>query len=302
MSWLVRKKHENPVTALRNLFNKDQGIIKIPGAHDAMAALLAQKAGFEAIYLSGAALTASLGMPDLGIVTLTELAGRTREIVRATGMPLLVDIDTGYGSVLNVTRTVYEMVDAGAAAIQIEDQMLPKKCGHLNGKKLVSTEEMAQKIKAARQADENIVIVARTDAKDVEGIDAALERAQVYYESGADIIFPEALQTAEEFQYFANVSKLPLLANMTEFGRTPLFSAQQFQEMGYKMVIYPVTSLRIAARAIENMYQELYSTGTQASLLKEMQTRQELYDTILYADYETLDASIAKTILDDLYK
>lgn len=302
MSWLVRKKQENPVITLRKLLNENTGIIKIPGAHDAMASLLAQKSGFKAIYLSGAALTASLGMPDLGIVTLTELAGRTREIVRATGMPLLVDIDTGYGSILNVTRTVYEMVDAGAAAIQIEDQMLPKKCGHLNGKKLVSTEEMAQKIKAARQADDNIVIVARTDAKDVEGIESALERAKIYYEAGADIIFPEALQTKEEFQYFAKKSKLPLLANMTEFGRTPMFSAEEFEEMGYKIVIYPVTSLRIAAKAIENMYQELYSKGTQAFLLKEMQTRQELYDTILYSDYEELDSTIAKTILDDLYK
>ena len=302
MSWLVRNERENPVKTLREMLNEEQGIIKVPGAHDAMAALLAQKTGFEMIYLSGAALTASLGMPDLGIITLTELTNRTREIVRATGMPLLVDVDTGYGSVLNVTRTVYEMVDAGAAAIQIEDQELPKKCGHLNGKKLVSTEEMVQKIKAARSADSNLVIVARTDAKDVEGMDEAIERAKTYYEAGADVIFPEALQTEEEFRYFSEKTGFPLLANMTEFGRTPMFSAEQFENMGYKMVIYPVTSLRIAAKAIQNLYEGIYETGTQANFLDKMQTRKELYDTILYDEYEKLDESIAKTVLDDLYK
>ncbi|WP_060204089.1 methylisocitrate lyase [Sporosarcina koreensis] len=302
MSWLVREKRQHPITELRTLLERDNGIIKVPGAHDALAALLAQKAGFETIYLSGAALTASLGMPDLGIITLTELTNRTREIVRATGMPMLVDVDTGYGSVLSVTRTVYEMVEAGAAAIQIEDQDLPKKCGHLNGKKLVPTEEMVQKIKAARKADNDLVIVARTDAKGVEGMDSAIERAKRYFEAGADIIFPEAMTTEEEFIQFYNETKLPLLANMTEFGRTPMITADQFEEMGYKMVIYPVTSLRVAAKAIESLYEGIYEKGTQADFLSKMQTRKELYDTILYNRYEELDESISKTILDDLYK
>lgn len=299
MSWLVRESLENPMTVLRKKLN-EEGIIKIPGAHDAMAALLAQKAGFDVIYLSGAALTASLGLPDLGIITLTELVNRTKEITRATGMPLLVDVDTGYGSVLNVTRTVYEMVEAGAAAIQIEDQELPKKCGHLNGKKLVPTEEMVQKIKAARQADPNLVIVARTDAKGVDGIEAALDRAKAYYEAGADMIFPEALVNEEEFRMFAEKTDFPLLANMTEFGRTPYFSAQQFEEFGYKCVIYPVTSLRIAAKAMEKMYTVLQSSGTQKDILEEMQTRKELYDTIRYDEYEALDSTIAKTNLSEL--
>ncbi|MGG0670350.1 methylisocitrate lyase [Lederbergia citrisecunda] len=302
MSWLVREKRQHPITELRTLLERDNGIIKVPGAHDALAALLAQKAGFETIYLSGAALTASLGMPDLGIITLTELTNRTREIVRATGMPMLVDVDTGYGSVLSVTRTVYEMVEAGAAAIQIEDQDLPKKCGHLNGKKLVPTEEMVQKIKAARKADNDLVIVARTDAKGVEGMDSAIERAKRYFEAGADIIFPEAMTTEEEFIQFYNETKLPLLANMTEFGRTPMITADQFEEMGYKMVIYPVTSLRVAAKAIESLYEGIYEKGTQADFLSKMQTRKELYDTIMYNRYEELDESISKTILDDLYK
>ncbi|ARK22005.1 MULTISPECIES: methylisocitrate lyase [Sporosarcina] len=302
MSWLVRDKKEHPVVQLREMLENEKGIIKIPGAHDAMAALLAQKQGFGMIYLSGAALTASLGMPDLGIVTLNELSQRTREITRATGMPMLVDVDTGFGSILNVTRTVYEMVEAGAAAIQIEDQDLPKKCGHLNGKKLVTAEEMVQKIKAARKADADLVIVARTDANGVEGFDAAIERAKMYHDAGADIIFPEAMKTEEEFRSFYDQTKLPLLANMTEFGRTPMYTAEQFEDMGYKMVIYPVTSLRIAAKAIERLYKELYETGTQSALLGDMQTRKELYDTILYDQYEELDETISKTVLDDLYK
>lgn len=298
MSWLVRKQEENPIVTLRNLLNSDTGIIQIPGSHDAMAALLAKEQGFNTLYLSGAAFSASLGLPDLGLITLTELAMRTREITRATGLPLLVDIDTGFGSVLNVTRTVQELMDAGAAAIQMEDQELPKKCGHLNGKKLVSTEEMVQKVIAARKASPDIVIVARTDAKSVEGIDAAIERAKAYMKAGADAIFPEALQTEEEFRRFAKEVDAPLLANMTEFGQTPYFSAQQFEEWGYKMVIYPVTSLRIASKAISDVYQLIKETGSQKDSVEKMQTRKELYKTLKYFEYEELDSTISKTILD----
>ncbi|QQE74506.1 methylisocitrate lyase [Brevibacillus composti] len=298
MSWLTRKQEEDPITRLRARLAADKGILQMPGAHDAMAALLAKEAGFEALYLSGAAFSASLGLPDLGLITLSELAVRTREISRATGLPILVDVDTGYGSVLNVTRTVREMVDAGAAAIQIEDQDLPKKCGHLNGKKLVPKEEMVLRIQAARKASDRIVIVARTDAKSVEGLDAAIDRAKAYVKAGADAIFPEALQTEEEFRKFAQAIDVPLLANMTEFGQTPYYSAQQFEEWGYKMVIYPVTSLRVAAKAIERAYQLIRDTGTQKDALDEMQTRKELYETIRYFEYEDLDNRIAKTILD----
>lgn len=297
MSWLVRQDEEHPTVKLRSLLTSNEGIIQIPGAHDAMAALLAKEQGFNTLYLSGAAFSASLGLPDLGLITLTELATRSREITRATGLPLLVDIDTGFGSVLNVTRTIQELLDAGVAAVQMEDQDLPKKCGHLNGKKLVSTEDMVEKILAARKASPDIVIVARTDAKSVEGFDAAVERAKAYMKAGADAIFPEALQTEEEFKQFAKEVDAPLLANMTEFGQTPYFSAQQFEEWGYKMVIYPVTSLRIAAKAIENVYSLIKETGSQKDALEQMQTRKELYETIKYFEYEELDKSIAKTIL-----
>lgn len=298
MSWLVRNPEVDPVSRLRARLSSDEGIIQMPGAHDAMAALLAKEAGFEAMYLSGAAFSASLGLPDLGLITLTELAARTREITRATGLPLLVDIDTGYGSVLNVTRTVRDMEEAGAAAVQMEDQDLPKKCGHLNGKKLVSKQDMMQKIQAARQASDRIVIVARTDAKADEGMDAAIDRAKDYVRAGADAIFPEALQTEDEFKRFAQEVQVPLLANMTEFGKTPYYSAQQFEDWGYKMVIYPVTSLRVAAKAIERVFRLIRDTGTQRDALTDMQTRKELYETIKYYDYEDLDNTIAKTVLD----
>lgn len=297
MSWLIREEEGNPIRKLRHMLDSEQGIIQLPGAHDAMAALLAKQTGFQALYLSGGAFSASLGLPDLGLITLSELATRTREISRATGLPILVDIDTGFGSVLHVTRTVHEMVEAGAAAVQMEDQDLPKKCGHLNGKKLVSTEEMCYKIQAARKANQEIVIVARTDAKAVEGIEAAIERAKAYVDAGADAIFPEALQTEEEFKRFAAEIKVPLLANMTEFGQTPYFTADQFAEWGYKMVIYPVTSLRVAAKAIEQVYRLIKETGTQKEALDKMQTRKELYETIGYFDYEALDNHIAKTVL-----
>jgi methylisocitrate lyase len=298
MSWLVRNHEEDPITRLRARLKLNKGILQMPGAHDAMSGLLAKEAGFEAMYLSGAAFSASLGLPDLGLITLTELAMRTREITRATGLPILVDIDTGFGSVLNVTRTVHEMAEAGAAAIQMEDQDLPKKCGHLNGKKLVSKEDMMLKIQAARKANDRIVIVARTDAKADEGMDAAIERAKNYVRAGADAIFPEALQTEDEFKRFAEEVQVPLLANMTEFGKTPYYSAQQFEEWGYKMVIYPVTSLRVAAKAIENVYRLIRETGTQKEALGLMQSRKELYETIKYYDYEDLDNSVAKTVLE----
>lgn len=300
MSYLVRKREDRHASdRLRELIASNEHIIQMPGTHDAMASLLATKAGFQAIYLSGAAFSASLGLPDLGIITLSELAARTREITRATDLPVLVDIDTGYGSVLTVTRTIQEMYDAGAAAVQLEDQDLPKKCGHLNGKKLVSTKEMVQKIVAARKASDKMVIVARTDAKGVEGMDSAIERAIAYVDAGADVVFPEALTTEEEFRRFAEAIHVPLLANMTEFGRTPYYTMQQFQEWGYKIVIYPVTSLRVAAKAMERVYQLIQGMGTQKDALQDMQTRQELYELIGYADYEELDENIAKTVLNE---
>ncbi|AKP45975.1 methylisocitrate lyase [Bacillus smithii] len=300
MVWVVEHEstQEELAERFRTLMNAPD-ILQIPGAHDGMAALIARKVGFQALYLSGGAFTASQGLPDLGIVTSEEVARRARELVRAANLPVLVDIDTGFGGVLNVARTAREMVEARVAAVQIEDQELPKKCGHLNGKKLVSDEEMMQKIQAIKQVAPSLVIVARTDAYAVEGLDRAIERAQRYVEAGADAIFPEALTKKEEFLKMKQAVSVPLLANMTEFGRTPYYTAEEFASFGYAMVIYPVTSLRVAAKAYERVFQTILETGTQKSELDNMQTRKELYETIHYYDFEELDQTIAKTVLPD---
>lgn len=300
MAWVVNKQstQEELANRFRTLVEAPK-ILQIPGAHDAMAALVAKNAGFSALYLSGAAYTASKGLPDLGIVTSTEVAERARDLVRATDLPLLVDIDTGFGGVLNVARTAVEMMEANVAAVQIEDQQLPKKCGHLNGKKLVSIEEMQQKIKVIKEVAPSMVVVARTDARAVEGLDAAIERAIAYIEAGADAIFPEALQSEEEFRLFTKKVTVPLLANMTEFGKTPYYTAEEFANIGYQMVIYPVTSLRVAAKAYERIFQLIKEEGSQKEGLSDMQTRSELYETISYHDFEELDKGIAKTILSE---
>ena len=269
------------------------GILAIPGAHNGLAAMLARRAGFEALYLSGAALSASMGLADLGIMTIEELTMFARMICRAGGLPLIVDADTGYGGILNVMRVVRELEDAGAAAIQIEDQLLPKKCGHLYDKLLAAPDEAAARIAAARRARRSLRIIARTDAAASEGIDGALKRARLYLEAGADAIFPEALTDAEMFRRFAREIRAPLLANMTEFGRTPYFTAQEFEQFGFKMIIWPVSSLRVAAKAMRDLYAELKAKGTAEAMLDRMQTRAELYETIGYSDYESLDASVA---------
>lgn len=300
MAWLIEQEQSQQQLAERfRQCMAAPGIMKIPGAHDGLTARIAQSVGFQSLYLSGAAYTASRALPDLGIVSSDELASRSRDLIRASGLPLLADIDTGFGSVLNVARTARELVEAKVAAVQIEDQELPKKCGHLNGKKVVPVEEMVQKIKAIKEVSPTLVVIARTDAKDVEGIDAAIERANRYVAAGADGIFPEALSSEEEFRLVSKSVDAPLLANMTEFGRTPYYTAQQFQAWGYKMVIYPVTSLRVAAKAIESVFREIQETGTQAASLDRMLTRQELYELIRYYDYEKLDEKIARTVLQD---
>ncbi|MGD0288599.1 MAG: methylisocitrate lyase [Candidatus Binataceae bacterium] len=298
MTWLSNDATESapPGERLAQLWGAG-GILKIPGAHNALAGLLAKRAGFRALYLSGAALSASLGLADLGILGLEEVCLFTRTISRATGLPLIVDGDTGFGGILNVMRTVREVEDAGGAAIQIEDQSLPKKCGHLNDKRLVAPDEMAAKIAAAVRARRHLRIIARTDAAGVEGIDAAINRARLYRKAGADAIFPEALTTAEMFRTFAREIDAPLLANMTEFGRTPYFTADQFEDFGFNMVIWPVSALRIAAKAIGSLYESLMRDGTAEPLLDRMQTRAQLYETIGYEDYEALDQSIGHSIV-----
>lgn len=300
MVWIVdhHSSQQELAEQFKNLM-KQPNILQIPGTHDAMAGLIAKKTGFQALYLSGGAYTASRGLPDLGIVTSNEVADRAKDIVRATNLPLLVDIDTGFGGVLNVARTATEMVEARVAAVQIEDQKLPKKCGHLNGKQLVTKEEMGQKIHAIKEVAPTLHVIARTDALAVEDLDGVLERANAYIEAGADAIFPEALTTEEEFRIFTESLPVPILANMTEFGKTPYFSAGDFQDMGVSMVIYPVTSLRVAAKAYENIFNLIKDKGSQKEGLESMQSRKELYETISYYDFEELDNQIAKTILED---
>jgi methylisocitrate lyase len=266
--------------------------IQIPGAFNALVGRMVQEAGFDAVYLSGAALSAgTLGLPDIGLFTLSELVQHTNYLCRSVNIPVIVDADTGFGSAVNIERTVLEPEQAGAAGIQLEDQQLPKRCGHLSGKTLVDTDEMCAKLRAAARArrDNELVLIARTDARGVTTLDDAIERAKRYLEAGADWIFPEAMETREEFERFADEVDAPLLANMTEFGKSPLLSLDELADLGYAAVLYPVTLLRVAMKAVEAALGMLDTDGTQAELLDLMQTRQELYDLLSYQDYEQRD-------------
>ncbi len=279
-----------PGQQLRQAIQADS--IQVPGTPNALSARMIEQHGFEAAYLSGAAFSASvLALPDIGLFTLTELVNQTIQITRRVNIPLIVDADTGFGDTINVERTVIELESAGAAAIQLEDQQLPKRCGHLSGKSLVSVDEMCQKIKAATAArtDPNLVIIARTDARGVTDLAEALERAHRYVDAGADWIFPEALATREEFAAFSAAIEVPLVANMTEFGKSPLLHCEELAELGYAAVLYPVTLLRVAMKATEAALGLLAADGTQKDLLDLMQTRQELYDLLEYDDYEQRD-------------
>ena len=268
------------------------GILQIPGAPNALMARLIEQHGFDAIYLSGAAFSAGhLAIPDIGLFSLTELAQQTAILAESTVLPVIVDADTGFGDTVKVERTIVELERSGAAAIQLEDQELPKRCGHLSGKQLVSSEEMCRKLRAAVAArrDPDLVLVARTDARGVHDLDTAIQRAREYVEAGADWIFPEALASAEEFKAFAEAIDVPLLANMTEFGKSPLLTSEELESLGYAAVIYPVTLLRVAMKAAEAALGILAADGTQRELLDLMQTRQELYDLLEYDDYQERD-------------
>ncbi|MGC8615638.1 MAG: methylisocitrate lyase [Desulfurella sp.] len=291
MSWLVEERMDNPSLTLKKLLEQ-KDILGVVGVFNPMSALIARQVGFECCYLSGAALTASLGMPDLSLIELNEVATMSTYIYRASGLPMIVDVDVGFGETLNVAKTAKTMQEAKAAAIQIEDQELPKKCGHLSGKKVVEKERMVQKIQAAKKVAKDLLIVARTDAKAVEGLKNAIDRANSYVEAGADIIFPEALETKEEFKEVALNVKAPLLANMTEFGKTPYITLEEFRDLGYKIVIYPVSALRAANYAIKKTFEYIKKHGTQKGILDQMQTRQELYELIKYSEYENFDKAI----------
>jgi len=274
--------------ALRRLIGKK--ILVAPGVFSPSAAKLAEKAGFKALYFSGAGFSNLLALPDLGITTLTEVAQATKQITAQVKVPLIVDADTGFGEALNVARTVEEMKSAGAAAIHIEDQVLPKRCGHLEGKELVDVDEMVKKIISAKEAaGTDLVVIARTDARTVEGLDAAIERALAYSKAGADMIFPEALESREEFKEVRKKLSLPLLANMTEFGKTPYMTVKEFEELGYDIVIFPVTAFRAMMKAVQGTYERLRAEGTQKRMLRSLMTRKEFYDLIDYQRYEDAD-------------
>src|SRR3954466_535656 len=273
------------------------GAVQAPGAPNALIGRLIEEMGFAAMYFSGAAFSAgTLALPDIGLFTLTELAQHVSYLTARVSVPVIVDADTGFGETTNVERTIAELERAGAAAIQLEDQELPKRCGHLSGKSLVTAEAMCAKLRAAvaARSDESTVILARTDARGVENFDAAVARARQYIAAGADWIFPEALATREEFQAFAKAIHVPLVANMTEFGKSPLLDFADLDKLGYRVVLYPVTLLRVAMKAVESTLTMLAADGTQRDLLDLMQTRQELYDLLDYDSYEERDREYFK--------
>ena len=287
-------------TRLRTLLASGR-IAVAPGAYDGLSARLVEQAGFPAIYASGGAIARSAGVPDLGLISVSAIVDRLAAMVDVVEAPVVADADTGYGNALNAQAAARAFERAGVAALHLEDQTFPKKCGHYDDKSLVAVGEMVQKLKVVRDVlhDPDFVVIARTDARGVNGFDDAVARARLYLEAGADAIFPEALESAQEFAAFAQAVPAPLLANMTEFGRTPFFTAAEFEAMGYRMVIWPVSSLRVANKAQETLYAAIARDGGAHGMIDQMQTRAELYATIGLHDYESLDASIVESVVPE---
>ena len=273
---------------------KSGKLLRFPGAFSPLVSMLIERQGFEGVYISGAVLANDLGLPDVGLTTLTEVSQRGRAIARATALPAIIDADTGFGEPMNAARTVQELEELGLCGCHLEDQQNPKRCGHLDGKTLVPVNDMVKKIRAAATArrDMNFVIIARTDARAEEGLDGAIQRARSYLDAGADMIFAEALADEGEFAKFKKAMNAPLLANMTEFGKSKLLTMKQLTDAGVNVVIYPVTSWRLAMKAVEDGLATIKKEGTQESLLKNMQTRAELYELLRYQDYEQFDKSV----------
>ncbi|MEL4319498.1 methylisocitrate lyase [Leifsonia sp. YIM 134122] len=270
------------------------GLLRLPGAFNPLSARLIEQKGFEGVYISGAVLSADLGLPDIGLTTLTEVAGRSKQIARMTELPAIVDADTGFGEPMNVARTVQEMEDAGVAGLHIEDQVNPKRCGHLDGKQVVDEHAALQRIRAAVDArrDPNFLIMARTDIRAVDGLQAAIDRAKALVDAGADAIFPEAMANLSEFEAIRAAVDVPLLANMTEFGKSELFTTQQLADVGMNIVIWPVSLLRLAMGAAMAGLDELTDAGNLTGKLGDMQHRSELYELIDYEGYNHFDSSI----------
>jgi methylisocitrate lyase len=274
---------------------KSGKLLQLPGSFSPLVSMLIEKKGFDGVYISGSVLSNDLGYPDIGLTSLTEVAQRGRQIARTTSLPAIIDADTGWGEPMNVTRTIQEFIELGLAGCHLEDQMNPKRCGHLDNKSVVSTDEMVKKIKAATQGkklDENFLIIARTDSRASEGLDKAIDRAKAYVDAGAEMIFPEAMQDEKEFEAMRKAISVPLLANMTEFGKGKLYSKTELENLGYNLVIYPVTTLRLAMGATEKGLDIIKTTGSQNEAISMMQTRQQLYDLTSYEAYNTFDQGI----------
>ena len=269
-------------------------LLRFPGAFNPLSARLIEQKGFDGVYISGAVLSADLGLPDIGLTTLTEVAGRAKQIARMTDLPAIVDADTGFGEPMNVARTIQELEDAGLAGTHIEDQINPKRCGHLDGKAVVDENTAIKRIRAAADArrDENFLIMARTDIRAVEGLDAAIDRAKALVDAGADAVFPEAMRTLAEFEAMAAALDVPILANMTEFGKSELFSVDQLRDAGVNLVIWPVSLLRISMGAAGRALDTLNEEGHLTSALSEMQHRADLYDLIDYESYNHFDSGV----------
>lgn len=294
---MLHPRLPSPGAVLRKLL--EEKTIIAPGVYDAITCLLAQEAGAEALYITGAGVTNSqLGVPDIALITLTEMVRHASAIVGVSRVPVICDADTGYGGTMNVIRAIREFENIGLAGAHIEDQVHPKRCGHLEGKQLVSPEEMAAKIRAAVKArkDSSFMIIARTDARGATGLEEAIDRANLYILSGADCIFPEGLESKEEFALFRKEVPGLLMANMTEFGKTPLISVKEFEELGYSLVIFPMTAFRMAAESARRAYETVLREGTQASILDKMMTREALYRLIEYESYNALDKEIADEV------
>ena len=284
------EKRKNLRSALRS-----GSLFQFPGSWSPLLSMAIEQNGFDGVYISGSVLSNDLGYPDIGLATLTEVSQRGRQIARTTNLPSLIDIDTGFGEPMSATRAVQEMIDLGLSGCHIEDQVNPKRCGHLDGKQIVAREDMVRKVIAAargKKLDENFLLIARTDSRATEGINQAIERSKAYIDAGADCIFIEALENEKEFETFRSAIRVPLLANMTEFGKSKLLTYDQISNLGYNIVIYPVTTFRLAMKASIDGLVEIKRTGTQEGLLKHMQHRHELYDLSRYEEYNSFDQSI----------